>query len=463
MSLPVRIGVMLLLVMTVSGGCIASRPSSRPVGGPPSPVRHVLPNGIPVIIQEHRASDVVAVQLWVRAGGRDEAASELGLAHYLEHMLFKGTATRPPGFVEREVEGVGGRINASYNCVDRHLAQYKNKAAIVYVPEPEHEPHQAITYQELYVRVNEMADVGVNASLEASLLEAEKQVVLEEMRLNDDSPRRFLVRQLFAAAYDGHPYGRPVIGRAELITALTRETLVSFYRRHYVPEMFTLVVVGAVDPHEVLRVARATLGTLPRSGAGRLPPPPAAALHPVRQETVRPGAQAQLGLAWQAPRLDHADTPALDLLMSILGRTKASRLVASLRERQGLVSSINSSLSAMEGAGLVMITAQLEVAQLPRAEAEILGELRRVRDGGVTSTELKRAITAAEVDHEFSTETAEGRARSYGQAETIWRLEEELVYVDRIRSVTAAQIQAVARRYLDPERYVRIALVPPRS
>ena len=111
MSLPVRIGVV-LLVMIVSGGCIASRPSSHPGGGPASPVRHVLPNGIPVIIQEHRASDVVAVQLWVRAGSRDEAASELGLAHYLEHMLFKGTATRPPGFVEREVEGVGGRINA---------------------------------------------------------------------------------------------------------------------------------------------------------------------------------------------------------------------------------------------------------------------------------------------------------------------------------------------------------------
>jgi zinc protease len=442
MSLPVRIGVV-LLVMVVSGGCIASRSSSRSGGGPPSLVRHVLPNGIPVIIQEHRASDVVAVQLWVRAGGRDEAASELGLAHYLEHMLFKGTATRPPGFVEREVEGVGGRINAGTSW---DYTFY----------------HTVLPARQVVAAIEMMADVGVNASLEAGLLEAEKQVVLEEMRLNDDSPRRFLVRQLFAAAYDGHPYGRPVIGRAELITALTRETLVSFYRRHYVPEMFTLVVVGAVDPHDVLRVAGATLGTLPRSGAGRLPAPPAAALLPVRQEMVRPGAQAQLGLAWQAPRLDHADTPALDLLMSILGRTKASRLVASLRERQGIVSSINSSLSAMEGAGLVMITAQLEVAQLPRAEAEILGELRRVRDGGVTSTELKRAITAAEIDHEFSTETAEGRARSYGRAETIWRLEEELVYVDRIRSVTAAQVQAVARRYLDPERYVRIALVPPR-
>lgn len=442
MSLPVRIGVV-LLVMIVSGGCIASRPSSHPGGGPASPVRHVLPNGIPVIIQEHRASDVVAVQLWVRAGSRDEAASELGLAHYLEHMLFKGTATRPPGFVEREVEGVGGRINAGTSW---DYTFY----------------YTVLPARQLVPAIEMMADVGVNASLEASLLEAEKQVVLEEMRLNDDGPRRVLVRQLFAAAYDGHPYGRPVIGHAELITALTRETLASFYRRHYVPEMFTLVVVGAVDPDEVLRAARATFGTLPRSGAGRLPPPPAVALHPVRQETVRPGAQAHLGLAWQAPRLDHADTPPLDLLMSILGRTKASRLVASLRERQGIVSSINSSLSAMEGAGLILITAQLDVAQLPRAEAEILAELRRVRDGGVTSTELRRAITAAEVDHEFSTETAEGRARSYGRAETIWRLEEELVYVDRIRSVTAAQVQAVARRYLDPERYVRIALVPPR-
>ncbi len=441
MSLPVRIGVV-LLVMLVSGGCSASRPSSRPAARPSGPARHILPNGIPVIIQEHRASDVVAVQLWVRAGGRDEAATELGLAHYLEHMLFKGTATRPPGFVEREVEGVGGRINAGTSW---DYTFY----------------HTVLPGRQVVPAIEMMADVGVNASLEAGLLEAEKQVVLEEMRLNEDSPRRFLVRQLFASAYEGHPYGRPVIGRAELITALSRETLVSFYRRHYVPEMFTLVVVGAVDPDEVLRVARATLGTLPRSGTGRLPSPPPPALRPVRQETIRPGAQAQLGLAWQAPRLDHADTPALDLLMSILGRTKASRLVASIRERQGIVSSINSGLSAMEGAGLIMITAQLEPGQLPRAEAEILSEIRRVRDGGVTATELKRAITAAEVDHEFSTETAEGRAHAYGKAETIWRLEEELVYVDRIRSVTAAQVQAVARRYLDPERYVRIALVPP--
>jgi zinc protease len=435
--------VLVLLVALLSDGCSASRPSTRSASAPSGPVRHVLPNGIPVIVQEHRASDVVAVQLWVRAGGRDEAAAELGLAHYLEHMLFKGTATRPPGFVEREVEGVGGRINAGTSW---DYTFY----------------HTVLPAKQVIPAIEMMADVGVNASLEEGLLQAEKQVVLEEMRLNDDSPRRFLVRQLFANAYDGHPYGRPVIGRAELITALSRDTLVSFYRRHYVPEMFTLVVVGAVNPDEVLRVARTTFGVLARSGTRRLPPPSPTAARAVRLEEVRPGGQAHLGMAWQAPRLDHADTPALDLLMSILGRTKASRLVASLRERQSLVSSIASALNAMEGAGLIMVTAQLEPEQLPRVEAEILSEIRRVRDGGVTATELKRAITAAEVDHEFARETAEGRARAWGQAETTWRLEEELVYLDRIRSVTRAQVQAAARRYLDPDRYVRVALVPPK-
>ena len=161
---------------------------------------------MPVIIQEHRASDVVALQLWVRAGGRDEAAAELGLAHYLEHMLFKGTATRPPGFIERDVEGVGGRINAGTSW---DYTFY----------------HTVLPARQAVAGIEMLADVGVNASLEAELLEAEKQVVLEEMRLNEDSPRRFLVRQLFASAYEGHPYGRPVIGRPELITALSRDTL----------------------------------------------------------------------------------------------------------------------------------------------------------------------------------------------------------------------------------------------
>src|SRR3954470_17038553 len=174
MSLLTRIGLAFVLIV-VWAGCSLVRPSPRATAPVSRPVRYVLPNGVPVIIEEHRASDVVALQLWVQAGARDETANELRLAPYLEHMLFKGTPTRPSGFVEREVEGVGGRINAgtSWDYTFYHTVLPARQAA---------------------AGIEMLVDVGVNASLEAGLLEAEKQVVLEEMRLNEDNPRRFLVR-----------------------------------------------------------------------------------------------------------------------------------------------------------------------------------------------------------------------------------------------------------------------------
>jgi len=402
----------------------------------------VLPNGIPVIIEQHRGSDVVALQLWVRAGARDETASELGLAHYLEHMLFRGTTLRPGGFVERDVEGVGGRMNAGTSW--DYTFYYVTLPARRMIP-----------------GLEMLADIAVNATLDADVLEKEKEVVLEEMRLSDDTPRRRLGRQLYTQLFEGHPYGRQIIGTPELIRGLTRETLASFYRRHYVPEAFTVVVVGAVDPAEVVATAASTFGRLPRGGITRLPVAPPPPFGPQRQQLVHPGAQAHLGLAWPAPRLNHADTPALDLLVWILGRGRSSRMVQAVREREGLVVAVSASLSPMEGAGAVTVSAQLPPANLARAEEQILAEIRRVRETGVTDAELRRAITAAEAEHEFETETAEGRARALGYAETVWTLDDELAYVTRIRSVTAAQVRAVARRYLDPERYTRLALLPP--
>ncbi|HEY3100051.1 MAG TPA: pitrilysin family protein [Methylomirabilota bacterium] len=431
-----------LVVLTTTWGCGAVRPASKPAALTAIPTRHVLANGIPVIVQEHRGSEVVALQLWVRAGARDESAAELGLAHYLEHMLFRGTTARPGGFIERDVEGVSGRMNAGTSW--DYTYYYVTLPAKRLVP-----------------GLEMLADIAVNATLDADVLEKEKEVVLEEMRLNDDNPRRRLGRQLYTQLFDGHPYGRQVIGTPELVRGLTRETLTSFYRRHYVPEAFVVVVVGAVDPRQVIATAAATFGRLPRSGVTRLPVSPPPAFRPQRQQLTHPGAHAHLGMAWPATRLDHADTPALDLLVSILGRSRSSRLVQALRERDGLVVNIGASLSAMESAGAVTVSAQLPPANLDRAEAQILAEIRRIRDVGITDVELRRAITAAEAEHEFETETAEGRARALGLAETIWTLEDELAYLTRIRSVTATQVRAVARRYLDPERYTRLALLPP--
>jgi zinc protease len=400
----------------------------------------VLPNGVRLIVQEHRGTDVSALQLWVRAGGRDEAATELGLAHYLEHLLFKGTASRPRRFIDRDVEGVGGRMNAgtSLDYTFYHLVL------------PAARTHAAVEL---------LADISVNATLDAATLEAEKRVVLEEMRLSEDNPQRFLSRQLHQAVFEGHPYGRPVIGTPELVRGLSRETLLAFYRRLYVPEAFTLVVVGPVATPEVLAHARRAFANLPRSGTRPLPAPPVPPLRPRQVEITRPGSQAYLGMAWHAPRIDHPDVAAVDLLVTILGQTRTSRLTHALRDKLGLVSTIASGYSALEAAGVVTITARTD-ADLGRLEAEILSEVQRLRDDGVTEAERRRAVTVAESHHEFSTETAEGRARALGRAETVWRLEDELAYLDRIRTVSAGQIQVVARKYLDPERYVRVRFVP---
>jgi zinc protease len=192
-----------------------------------------------------------------------------------------------------------------------------------------------------------------------------------------------------------------------------------------------------------------------------LPAPTPASVTPKKLDMPRPGALAYLALGWLGPKLDHADTPAVDLLVSILGQSRSSRLPQSLRERLGLVNFVRSDYAALEAAGAITVTAQLEPANLARAETEVMREVQRVREQGVTEAELRRAITLAEAEHAFQSETAEGRARLYGRAETVWRLAEELAYIDRVRTVTAEQLRLVARRYLDPERYGRLAFIPP--
>jgi zinc protease len=401
----------------------------------------VLANGVRVVIEEHRRSDVVALQLWVEAGARDETSSEAGLAHYLEHMLFKGTTARPGGFIDREVEGVGGRMNAGTSL---DFTYY----------------HMLLPAGRALAGIDTLADISVNASLDETQLEREKRVVLEEMRLGEDNPSRYLSRQLYGAVLDSHPYGRPVIGKADLIRALPRDQLVRFYRRHYVPEAFTLVVVGAVNPTEVLEAATRAFGRFTRSGFRRLPTPIPGDIRPRQVELQRPGTHMYLGLAWLGPKLDHADTPAVDVLVGILGQGRASRMTRALRDRLGLVNSIGTGFSAMEGAGVITLTAQLDPANLSRVETEIWRELARVREEEVKADELERARTAEEARREFQTETAEGRAYALGHAETIWRLDEERAYLDRIRAVTGEQVRAVARRYLDPERAARVVFVP---
>lgn len=437
----------MLLVVLALAGCATSPPTSAPVAraaGGGAPTREVLPNGVVLIVREHRAADVVAVQMWVRVGGRDEQPDELGLSHYLEHMLFKGTPTRPPGSIDQAIEGLGGTSNAftSYDFT-----------------------HYDVLVPSAHVRtaLEILADIGVNAAFVPEELEAEKKVVFEEMNLTEDDPEKFLTRRLAELAYRAHPYGRPILGTRELVKALDRPRLDAYYKKHYVPANMVLVVVGPVTAAQVRPLVAATFGRLTGPAAAR---PPAAPVPPLsggrRDDVTRPEAQAYLGLAWQAAatRVAAEDISAVDLLTYILGDGSSSRLNQAVREQKGLVQSIEATYVTREQSGLVSVTARLEPKNLDAAEAAILDVVRRVRAEGVTEAERQRAIITAESFYAFDIETAEGLAKSYGQAETTWTLDDELRYLERLRQVTAAQIQAAARKYLTEDAVARVRFVP---
>jgi zinc protease len=179
-----------------------------------------------------------------------------------------------------------------------------------------------------------------------------------------------------------------------------------------------------------------------------------------RDDVRRPEQQAHLGMAWRTAPTNAPDVYAVDLLTYILGDSPSSRLNQTLRERDRLVFAIEAGYGAWEKAGLVAITARLDAANLDRAEAGVLDVIRRVRDEGVTEAERQRAIVTAESNYAFDIETAEGLAKTYGQAETTWTLEDELQYLERLRRITAAEIQAVARKYFGDANFARVRFVP---
>jgi zinc protease len=421
-------------------GCGTLWPAQPPRGLPP-PSREILPNGLRLITQEHRAGDIVALHLWVAVGARDEATGERGFSHFVEHMLFKGTETRGRGFVEQEVESIGGGTNAGTS----------HDYTFYYILVPARHAVGALQV---------LADMAFSSKFDSAELAREREVVFEEVRLGEDSPRSSLFRRLYDLTFGEHPYGFPVLGDPNDLRAATRSTLRGYYKRHYVADNMTLVVVGAVDAERIRAAALRAFGAAPATGYRRAPIPPQPPIRGVRKQVVeRSERQASLALGWAAPPVGHPDMYAVDLLAHILGGSRPSRLNQALRERARIVSTVSAGYGALQGGGLITVSAQFEPKDEANVESGVLAEIRRLRDEGVTDRELARALTSSEAEHAFGRETVEGLASAYGRAETIWSLEGEREYLERLRAVTREQIQETARRYLT-ESYARLLFVP---
>ena len=408
----------------------------------PPPARQVLRNGLRLIVQDHRASDIVALYLFVGVGVRYETPDQLGYAHFQEHMLFKGTDRFGPGYVDRTVEGVGGRSNAvtSFDYTSFYLVLPSDATAS---------------------GIELLADMAFRSTFVPDEVGREREVIFEEARIEQDNPRSAIVRQLYGLVFAGNPYGRPVLGTRATMQAATQERLRAFNRRYYVPENMTLVVAGPVDPVAVRGIVERPFGRMPATAYKATPAPaPAPLTGGVRKTVERDEQQAHLALGWQAPRSDDAAGDAVDLLTTILAGTESSRLAQRLRDKERLVSTVTMSYSALMGGGIVSLRAELEAKDLERVERIILEEIARIQESGPTEDERRLAVTKFEAQHAFDTETSEGLAYAYGLAETTWTLDAELRYVDRLRRITREQIRDAARRYLSRTDYARLAFVP---
>ncbi len=412
---------------------------------PPSgSLLHRYPNGLQLLLVPNPSAPAVALELWVRVGSADEEPGQGGVSHLVEHMLFKGTRRRAAGEMAREIETVGGDINA-YTSPDHTVF-----SAVV-----------ASRYTAL--ALDALTDAVLAPLFLAEELERERAVVLDEIRSGEDLPQQHLAEQLFATAYPTHPYGRPVVGRASTVAALDRDACEGFHRRWYRPRTLTLVVAGELDPAALVAAVGRGLGSaLPgprRARPRRVREPAAGSFRSVL--LARAVSEIYLELAFPGPAAAHPDAPAVDLLAAVLGQGEASRLQQRLKLEQNLVCGAGAASYAPLDPGLFQVSAVVESERLTDAYPALCEEVFRLCREPVGDDELERCRENLEADRIYQQETVEGQAQRAGFFHQLCGGPgAEAAYRAALRRVESTELRAVARRYLRPERAVLAGLHP---
>lgn len=402
-------------------------------------------NGLTLIVQEDRSAPVASVQAWCGTGSIHEGEKMgAGLSHILEHMLFKGTDSRPPGAIASEVQNLGGYINA-YTSFDR---------TVYWIDVPADGASAAVAI---------LADAMVNATLPEDEYTKEQEVIRREFAMGFDDPNRQGSELMLKTVFSESPLRHPVIGYLDVYNKLTREDVLRYYRARYVPNNLTFVVTGDVDAAKI----HDELGKLFETQPRRALDPVYVATEPVqlgRRDAHEefPTELSRLSLAWRVPGLTNPDTPALDLLGEVLGAGRSSLLNTEIRERKELAHSISAGMMSLKGDGVFIIQAVTDPDKRQAVENESLRILEGVKSKGVTEAELDRARRGLLANQLNALTTSRGIASDLGSN---WLLARNLnfskQYLDAIGNVTAADVKRVANEYLRLDRLNSTSINPP--
>ena len=412
-----------------------------------------LANGMQVVvIPDHRAP-VVTHMVWYKVGAADEPKGVSGIAHFLEHLMFKSTDKIPMGEFSKIVARLGGNDNA---FTGHDVTAY----------------FQRISKDRLETVMDMEADRMVNLRLTEKEVLTERDVILEERRSRiENNPAAIMDEQMNAALYYSHPYGIPVIGWEHEMAKLSPQDALTFYKHFYAPNNAILVVAGDVSADEVRALAEKTYGKIPANPSvdkarNRPQDPPQRAARRVEYSDPRAG-NASFHRDYVVPSYITAkpgEAEALDLLMKIAADGATSRLYKRLVVEEKIASSAG---GAYSGSGLDYGTISLYAVSadgaemLPKIEASIDKELQEIRDGGVTDAELNRARSSYIADYVYENDDQASLARRYGWGMALGRTVQQIEgWPDALRKVTVDDIKRVAGTYLDTKRSVTGYLTP---
>jgi zinc protease len=392
--------------------------------------RTVLDNGLTVLTRELHASPIVTTMIWYRVGSRNEELGQTGKSHFLEHMLFKGTDRFKKGEIDLLTLKNGGNNNA-FTSHD-FTAYYFNFAS-----------------DRWETALDIESDRMVNCVFAPEEFEAEKKVVIEELRMGLDSPWGVLLQELDATAYKVHPYRNPVIGWLQDVERATDSEQQAYYQRHYHPGNAILVLTGDFETDRVLEKVSERFSHLPR----RTSVSAITTIEPEQRGEKRVQVRwrskvPRLGIAYHAPAVAHPDSYALQVLNLVLTEGKTSRLYQRLVEREQSVTFVSAEYSEAKDPTLFHIRAEARGNHTAdQIEANIYGELDRIISGGVTPQELDRAKHLVQAHFILSRERAVDQAMLLGQVESLYGLSYIDTYLSRICAVTSDDVSSVCARY----------------
>jgi len=383
-----------------------------------------LPNGFRVVTENMPGLKSASVGIWVSAGARHEAEAQNGIAHFLEHMAFKGTARRTARQIAEQIEDVGGYINA---WTSRETTAYYARVLEADVP----------------LAVDLLADIVLNPAFDPREIEVERGVILQEIGQVLDTPDDIIFDWLQQVAYPGQPLGRTILGPEERVAGFTADDLRLFVSQHYRPERMIMAAAGAVDHDTILREAETLFGHLPRGDGEHLSPANyTGGEHRVQKKLE----QAHMALAFEIPGFKDDAIWTAQIYSSALGGGMSSRLFQEVREKHGLCYSIYAQAGAHAETGLMTIYAGTSGADLGPLTLITLDEMKRAA-ADMNETEINRARTQMKAGMLMGLESPASRAERLARLTAIWgRIPDLDETVAKLDAVTVADIRAFGEK-----------------